>query len=180
MKKRSNSWYHRAYMKANPKTDPEKYIRAKTDPDERTMQMLLVGLDSLRKMVDQGTEVLEAEKTTGFETNACASQKVQGLVNACTMICGETASLRRIAEGYVGAQFIETDEDVMDAVCELINTANGVFARSITEEDEDLEPPFFRHAPSIVKGEKIYALTVKVCGAKVRFCIAYNPGIAAA
>ena len=167
-------------MKANPKTDPEKYIRAKTDPDERTMQMLLVGLDSLRKMVDQGTEVLEAEKTTGFETNACASQKVQGLVNACTMICGETASLRRIAEGYVGAQFIETDEDVMDAVCELINTANGVFARSITEEDEDLEPPFYRHLPSVIEAREIYALTVGLCGTEVHFCIAYSPQIAAA
>ncbi|MBR0172296.1 MAG: chemotaxis protein CheX [Lachnospiraceae bacterium] len=167
-------------MKANPKTDAEQFIRKQTDPDERTMQMLLVGLDSLRKMVDAGTEVLHAEKMTGFEAKACASQKVQGLVNACTMICGDKASLRRVAEGYVGAQFIETDDDAMDAVCELINTANGVFARSITEEDEDLEPPFYRHLPSIIEAKEIYALTVGLCGTKVHFCIAYSPEIAAA
>ena len=166
-------------MKADTAHDPEQLIRKHTDPDERTMQMLLVGLESLKSMVDERAQVLKAELTTGFTTGACASQKVQGLVNACTMICGDAGSLRKIAEGYVGAQFIETDEDALDAVCELINTANGVFARSITEEDEDLEPPFYRHGPSVVEAERIYQLTVKLCGEQVLFCIAYNPGIAA-
>ena len=166
-------------MKAKEGHNPEQLIRERTDPDERTMQMLLVGLKSLCDLVDEGTSVLEAEKLTGLSADACASQKVQGLVNACTMICGDKTSLRRIAEGYVGAQFIESDDDAMDAVCELINTANGVFARSITEEDEDLEPPFYRQLPSVIEAKEIYALTVELCGTKVHFCIAYSPDIAA-
>lgn len=167
-------------MSTKDGNDPEKLIRKHTDADERTMQMLLTGIDALKQLVDRHTEVLAAEKTTGLRADVCATQKVQGLVDACTLVCGEMPDVRKVAEGYVGAQFIESDEDALDAVCELINTANGVFARSITEEDEDLEPPFYRHAPSIVEGDEIYALTVRLCDATVRFCIAYGAGIAGA
>ena len=47
-------------------------------------------------------------------------------------------------------------------------------------EHEDLEPPFYRHLPSVIKAREMYALTVGLCGTNVHFCIAYSPEIAAA
>ncbi|MBR0163597.1 MAG: hypothetical protein IJQ12_02865 [Lachnospiraceae bacterium] len=158
--------------------ETEKMIRRQTGADDRTMQMLLTGIDSLRQLVDDHAQVLDAGKLEELRADVCASQKVQGMVDACTIVCGEMSDVRKVAEGYVGAQFIESDEDALDAVCELINTANGVFARSIIDDDEDLEPPFYRHTPSIVAGDEIYVLTMRLCDATVRFCIAYGAGIA--
>ena len=157
----------------------DKLIDKQADVDERTMQMLVLGLEYLRELVDKDMHVETVERKTELRAGVAASQKVHGLVNACTMILGDADAIRKIAEGYVGASFIETMDDALDAICELINVANGKFARGFVDEDEDLEPPFYRQEASIVRADDIYAATVSLCGAKVYFCIAYNVGIAA-
>ena len=159
----------------------DKLIDQKADVDERTMQMLVLGLEYLRELVDEHMRVETVEKRKELNAEVCASQKVHGLVNACTLILGDAADVRKVAEGYVGPQFIESMDDALDAICELINVANGKFARGFTKEgeDEDLEPPFYRHEASLVKADEIYAARVHLCDATVYFCIAYGVGIAA-
>ena len=157
----------------------DKLIDNKAEVDERTMQMLVLGLEYLRELVDKDMRVETVERKEELRAEVVASQKVHGLVNACTMIMGDAEAIRKVAEGYVGDSFIESMDDALDAICELINVANGKFARGFIEEDEDLEPPFYRHETSIVEADDIYAATVSLCGAQVYFCIAYNVGIAA-
>lgn len=157
----------------------DKLIDKQADVDERTMQMLVLGLEYLRELVDKDMRVETVERKTELRAEVVASQKVHGLVNACTMILGDADAIDKVARGYVGDSFIESMDDALDAICELINVANGKFARGFIEEDEDLEPPFYRHAASIVEADDIYAATVSLCGARVLFCIAYNVGIAA-
>ena len=165
----------------NPKsTEKLMKLLKKTDFDDTfTAELLVIGLNTLSDMVDSQMQVLSVHKSTELTAMACASQKVHGPVNACALLLGDMAQLRQVAETYVGVQFIETDEDALDADCELINCINGQFAKKFQtdEMEEEMEPPFFRGEESVIKGDAIYTVTIRLAGAKVMYGIAHNTGI---
>lgn len=152
----------------------------KTDFDDvYTAELLSLGLDCLSDLVDSELRVLSVNKMDEIMVPACASQKVHGPVNACALLLGEMNALRVVAEAYAGSQFIETDEDALDADCELINCINGLFTRRFQAHDmtEEMEPPFFREGKSVIKGDAIYTVTIRMVGVQVIFAIAHNTGI---
>lgn len=152
----------------------------KTDFDDAyTAELLTLGVECLSDMVDADLQVLSVQKKRELSAGACASQKVHGPVNACALLLGDLKALRAVAEQYAGSQFIETDEDALDADCELINCINGLFTKRFQERDleEEMEPPFFREGKSIIKGDAVYAVSLRLAGVKVIFGIAHNTGI---
>ena len=84
-----------------------------------------------------------------------------------------------MAIAYTKEEFIETKEDALDAVCELINCINGLYATevSLSGGKIDLEPPNFFVTFSEVSSEEMIVMPVFICGAELKFVIAVSKDI---
>ena len=84
-----------------------------------------------------------------------------------------------IQPGYTKEEFIETEEDALDAVCELINCMNGLYASEKSSNGTsfiELEPPEFFIDFSEAKSDFIDVMPVFICGGEVKLFISTTGG----
>ena len=81
-----------------------------------------------------------------------------------------------MAIAYTKEEFIETREDALDAVCELINCINGLYASEQSRNDVkiELEPPNFSVSFAQANCEEMMILPVYICGGDVKYIIAVS------
>ena len=153
--------------------DPEEIVRLQfgTD-DDRIRKMATEGIRNLIRLVDRHLYVGRGVNSGYVEGEVFACQSLSGGMDVMSILAGSFDAMRRVAIAHAGEDNILNREDVMDAVCELINTSNGMFVRDHIGENEELSPPSYRLDPYMMEGAEIYVMPIYLCGVTVDYAIA--------
>ena len=160
--------------------DVEKIVPAFIDSDNAGLKkMFAMGIKNMYRLVDNHLYIGKAYTVTTIRDEMLGYQKFHGDENATVAILGKEDDIQKMAIAYTKEEFIETEEDALDAVCELINCVNGLYAseRSRDNVKIELEPPVFRTSFSEVSGSEIMVMPVYISGGMVKYLIAISTDI---
>lgn len=114
-----------------------------------------------------------------FITNNCnadnaAIQFVEGEQSITCGMAGEGQALLPTASIFGKEEFTEVNEDALDAIGELLNCINGLYASALSQSGVSMElyPPEFSAKISGIKAEEMLVLPIHIKGQKVNFIIA--------
>ncbi len=160
--------------------DVEKAVPIFLDAEEPLYSsMFSMGVKNMYRLVDNHVFVGKAYTATVLKDEVLGYQKFHGDQNAVVAISGKYEDVRKMAIAYTKEEFIETREDALDAICELINCINGLYATEQSKSDAriELEPPNFSVSFSEASSEEMYVMPVYICGGEVKYLIAVSKNI---
>lgn len=160
--------------------DVEKAVPIFLDTEEPLYSsMFSMGVKNMYRLVDNHVFVGKAYTATVLKDEVLGYQKFHGDQNAVVAISGKYEDVRKMAIAYTKEEFIETREDALDAICELINCINGLYATEQSKSDAriELEPPNFSVSFSEASSEEMYVMPVYICGGEVKYLIAVSKNI---
>ena len=147
--------------------------------DEEYISLCSYGIKNLYRLVDTHVAIDDAVTIHDIKDECVSYQKFTGDISATVAIIGKDADIQRMAKSYTKEEFIETEEDALDAMCELINCINGLYATEKSKQGKkiDLDPPMFLTKFAELSGEEMHAIPVYSCGAQVYFVVAINKDV---
>ncbi|MBQ9513242.1 MAG: chemotaxis protein CheX [Lachnospiraceae bacterium] len=148
--------------------------------DAPAFDLFAYAVKNMYRLVDSHVAIGKAEQVKKVKSDVLACQAITGDVDATMMIFGEYEDLRSVAVTYTKEEFIETSEDVLDAMSELINTNNGMFARNYSQEGKgevELTPPAFYTKGVDVSAKEIVVLPVNICDGTTNYAVALGQGV---
>lgn len=160
--------------------DIEKIVPVFIDTDKSIIKkMFAMGIKNMYRLVDNHIYVGKAYTVTSIRDEMIGFQKFHGDENATIAILGKADDVQKMAVAYTKEEFIETDEDALDAICELINCINGLYASDRSRENIkiELEPPVFKTAFSEISGSEMIVMPVYISGGTVKYLIAITKDI---
>ncbi|MFI3202049.1 MAG: chemotaxis protein CheX [Eubacteriales bacterium] len=91
---------------------------------------------------------------------------MQQLIGDHSVLCSlhsEPEQMISVAKLFAGDKYINTSEDALDALCELINCVNGMFATDLATEniDLDMDIPHYYSEELTLASESILCLPIK-------------------
>lgn len=121
-------------------------------------------LRAIYRLVDYRVYIKKPYLATEVPYSYLAMQELFGDNAILNAICGDMDALKAAAIGFAGAEYINQDEDVLDALCELINCVNGMFATQKSREnvDMDMKVPAFFTEEGVLKGTALLCIPVIV------------------
>ena len=147
--------------------------------DETYRNLFSMGIKNMYRLVDNHVSIGQTYSVNTVKDEVMGYQKFHGEQNAVVAISGKYEDVRKMAIAYTKEEFIETREDALDAVCELINCINGLYATELSKKDAriDLEPPNFSVKFADATSEEMVVMPVYICDAVVKFIIAVSKDI---
>lgn len=141
--------------------------------DENIRNMFVYGVTNIFRLVDRHVSIGKVFKTTNFKAESFGYQKIHGDENVVVGIAARPESARAMAISYTSESFIETSEDALDAICELINCINGLYATEASKNGKslELEPPFFNTSYAEISGNELYIMPVHLTNGEVTYII---------
>ena len=159
--------------------DTERVIDIFVDSNEKYKELFTMGVKDLYRLVDSNLWIGKAYKTTNLKCEVMGFQKISGSENIFLSIAGKYDDVQKVAKAYTKEPFIETEEDALDAVCELINCINGLYVSEQSRKNisVDLEPPVYATTYSEIKAEEAVVLPVYICDGEVKFLISVGTAV---
>lgn len=119
-------------------------------------------LRTLYRLVDYRVYIRKPYLATEVPYTHLAMQELFGENAILNAIIGDITVLQETAIGFAGAEYINSTEDTLDALCELINCVNGMFATKKSREnvDLDMKVPEFCTNPGVLKGASLLCIPV--------------------
>lgn len=113
--------------------------------DEAYKQLFAMAIKTMYRLIDNHVYIGKAYRTNSVRAEVLGFQKFKGDEKATVAIGGKYADVQKVAIAYTKEEFIETEEDALDATCEFINCINGLYAteKSVSGIKIELEPPEF-------------------------------------
>lgn len=141
--------------------------------DKRIRRMFSMAVKNLYRLVDSHVYIGKAYRVGAIRNEVLGYQGFKGAEKAKVAIGGKYEDVRKMAIGYTKEEFIETEEDALDAICELINCMNGLYASDLSKEGVSIEltPPEFFITYTEATGDFIDVLPIYICGGEVRLII---------
>ena len=141
--------------------------------------MFAMGLKSMYRLVDSHIYVGRAYTARVINDEVLGYQKFHGDQQAVVAISGKYEDVRKMAIAYTKEEFIETREDALDAVCELINCINGLYASEQSRNDSriELEPPNFSVNFAQATSDEMIVMPVYIAGGEIKYIIAVSKDI---
>ena len=142
-------------------------------------RMLAMGIKNMYRLVDNHVYVGKAYTSRVLQDEVLGYQKFHGDQQAVVAISGKYEDVRKMAVAYTKEEFIETREDALDAVCQLINCINGLYATEQSRNDSkiELEPPNFSVSFVQASSDEMIVMPVYVAGGEVKYIIAVSKDI---
>ena len=142
--------------------------------------MFTMGVKNMYRLVDNHLYIGKAYTARVLKEEVLGYQKFHGDVSAVVAISGRYEDVRKMAIAYTKEEFIETKEDALDAVCELINCINGLYATEQSQSDLriELEPPNFSVNFEKATSEEMIVLPVYIRGGEIKYMIAVSKDFA--
>jgi CheY-specific phosphatase CheX len=136
-------------------------------------EMFSMAVKNLYRLVDNHVYVGKAYRTTSVRDEVMGSQRFHGDEKALVAVSGKYEDVKKMAISYTKEEFIETEEDALDAICELINCVNGLYASEKSRNSIviELDPPNFSTIYSEKTAAEIYVLPVFISGGEVKLFI---------
>ena len=141
--------------------------------DKRLRRMFCMAVKNLYRLVDSHVSIGKSYRVGSIRNEVLGYQGFTGDEKAKVAIAGKYEDIRKMAIGYTKEEFIETEEDALDAVCELINCMNGIYASDMSKEGVSIElaPPEFYITFTEATGDYLDVLPVYISGGEVRLII---------
>lgn len=146
-------------------------------PEEAQQYSELVGVAvrTLIRLIDRRIYVGTATISTSLEGKAMVSQQLEGEGGFVDCLAEDTGALLKAGSIFGQEDFMELDEDVLDAAGELLNCINGLYASNRSHEGQILEllPPsympegtkqskdFVCNVPIYINGKKLYFIVAQ-------------------
>lgn len=139
------------------------FIKMKNDT---YMMQLKSVLKSFRIYMNDNVSLEDIRSVKSTQERYIGCQIMDGDEDVFFGIGGSDESLLKVASVFARCEFTEFDEDAYDAVCELINCTNGMFAVVLEENDIkcELKPPVFYSDVSLSSEHPFYILEFKLDG----------------
>ena len=133
------------------------------DDYNQQLQSVLVSLNQLLN-VELELEDIAYDKEYSGKFIGC--QMMTGDMDAFLAIAGDNTTLLKLAADYCREELPEFDELAYDALCELINCIDGLYATRLSEDDYliTISPPVFYTDKKISCRKGMYRLTFKLQG----------------
>ena len=146
--------------------------------DPIQQELFILGVKNIYRLADHHVCVGDAYRTTNIKSETVSYQWVRGEVDAALAILGRYEDIRRLAVAYTNESFIETREDALDAVCELINCVNGLFASEQSRANirVDIEPPRYTSSFSDISASELTILPVYLADAEIKLLVTRDAG----
>lgn len=119
-------------------------------------------LRSIYRLVDYRVYIKKPYAATEVPYTFLGMQELFGEHSILNAILGDMDALKQTAIGFAGAEYINNEEDTLDALCELINCVNGMFATQKSHEgmDLDMKVPEYRMESGTIKGHSLLCVPV--------------------
>ncbi|MCR4901546.1 MAG: hypothetical protein K6A23_01690 [Butyrivibrio sp.] len=160
--------------------DMNRIVDIFVDGSDKYKQLFSMGVRDLYRLVDSNLWIGKTFTTTNIKYEALGYQKIHGDESVFLAIAGGYEDIQMVAKAYTKEPFIETEEDALDAVCELINCINGLYVSERSREHVfmDLEPPVYSTTYSSVSSEEVIVMPVYICNGEVKFLISVGKAAA--
>ena len=125
---------------------------------------------TLVRIVDFHTFINKPSTISEYPYKAICSQVIGGDHRFLTAFSGDAQnSLMDIAVAFAGADNVDTKEDAVDALRELVNCVNGLYASDMSNRDVDIdmEAPIGTLEEGVLKADKILCIPAYVCGKQI-------------
>lgn len=123
--------------------------------NERYNMQLQCVLKSLQLYLGDSIELRKVNEVKDMKVSSLGCQLMGGDEDVFLGISGKENALIKAASLFAQEEFKTLDSDVYDAICEMINCINGMFASELSGKDIEvtLELPVF-HAATEIRSEK--------------------------
>ena len=133
-------------------------------------------LRTLVRLVDNHTYVEEITQTKECLADQTSYQVLTGAHAVMTALCGTEESMKSTAVAYMGEQFIDSNDDVLDSMAEFVNCVNGLYATGLSAKNIDVEltvPEY--HAEGVtIQGDSLYVLKLNILGQTMDYVISFD------
>lgn len=131
---------------------------------------------NLNRFIDTEIRMEELYVKDEISIDKAASQGMFGDHELFVGFVGEQDGLIHIGSQFAKEDFPEVDEDVLDSICEFINTTNGLFASSLSQKeiDMDMHPPMMTMEAKSLRSDKLYILPIFLSGKKVELVLSMD------
>ena len=178
------------YQRDNEYTDEEMDLLKRDDieqaiplflgkENEKYSELFLLAFKCIFRLIDRHVFPGKASIKTSVNAECIGYQKLFGSENGFAAVAGRYEDVRDIAIAYTNEEFIETREDALDAVCELINCINGVYCSKKSKGDVhiDINPPLYQVRYSVVTADRLIVLPIYLCGVSVDLILSMENGV---
>ncbi|WP_051208060.1 chemotaxis protein CheX [Butyrivibrio sp. AE3006] len=134
------------------------------------------GIKNMYRLVDAHICIDKACTKHDLKEECVSYQRFKGDINATVALAGSASAIQKMAKSYTREEFIETQEDALDAMCELINCINGLYAtdKSKSALKIELEPPTFITRFSELSGDDMHVIPIYSGEEVVYFIVSIN------
>ncbi len=125
-------------------------------------ELLKLAVKNIIRFISSDIFIDRITQSDSFFAEHLAYQAITGAFPIVLGFASGSDELLTVASSYAKEEFAELDADAYDSVCEFINCINGLFARTHSMPDRELElhPPIFKEASSL-HGE-LYLLPIRI------------------
>jgi len=124
---------------------------------------------TIARLIDYHVYIKQPKIVSEMPIHCCSMQELIGDHKILTALSGSSEAMKEAAIGFAGDEFIDNDEDSLDAMCEVINCVNGLFATQVGHDgiDVDMASPKFETKKGFIKSESILCLPLVVFGKEI-------------
>ncbi len=167
-------------MEAIKSDDVDRILRLYLPVDcEKYLPAAGLAVRTLIRLIDSELYPEKAYIASELLSEKAAIQYVDGNVSISCGMAGNGNDLLDVASIFGQEAFEQVDEDALDAVAELMNCINGLYASALSKEGVVMElmPPEFSANVSKVASKEMLVLPLYIKGSKVNFLIAIEQKI---
>ncbi|WP_026506971.1 hypothetical protein [Butyrivibrio sp. MC2013] len=139
------------------------------DADDDIRRLFTIAIKTIYRLLDPHISIGYMTKKSSVTGECVGYQAMTGGSGLMTSVSGSYQDLQSAAMLYTKEEFLETREDVMDALCELINCINGLYATEVSTETllVELEPPIYKTTFANIVSTDICSLPLQVGNANI-------------
>ena len=136
-------------------------------------ELACIAVRTIARLLDNEVYLKTAYFTNEVKINNAVLQRMDGNAPMYTVFAGQGQALEPMASTFAKEEFGKIDEDALDAVGELTNCINGLYASALSFQKIDLElcPPEFFVDAQCVQGQDILVLPIVVKGQEVSLIV---------
>lgn len=143
---------------------------------EKYLPMAGIAVRTLMRLVDTELYPMKAAMVTELEADNGAIQYVEGNPGIHCGLAAKENNLLYTASVFGQEEFASIDMDALDAVAELMNCINGLYASALSKEGISMElmPPEYSDRITKVTSGEMLVLPLVINGCKVNFVMAID------
>lgn len=114
------------------------------------------------RLIDYHAYIQKPHFVSSYSYQALSHQELFGQHHILTALSGSNKAMLYAAKQFAGSEFVETKEDALDGLCELINNVNGLLASECSREnlELDMKAPLYCEIPGVLSANSILCLPI--------------------